>query len=328
MTPTVSDAIIINGALTIETGTALEITGERPLTPGVAYDLITTTDGITGTFTTVDKAETVLGFLSYTPTALQLLGTFQLRAEANPQVVATNDYLNSLLIAGTETAGISAAIPDLVDADGFANEAAMATLHPEAYASASQIGVENGLAISSALRTANWAGRNGEAGTFTFGQGFGNWRNFKADAVSGVSKADVRSAGFLGGIGYGSEVVSISAFVGHVDARQQIGSIGARNDADGTFFGASAQLALAGFRLGGSVIHDRSSADTSRSLFDGSEAQSHYRLRGTTADIHAGYGFAIGGGWDVGPEIGVTHVSVKRGAASETGAGPFNLNVT
>src|SRR3546814_5574662 len=67
--------------------------------------------------------------------ALQLLGTFQLRADANPQVMATNDYLNSVLIAGTETTGISAAIPDLLDAEGYASEAAMATLHPEAYRS-------------------------------------------------------------------------------------------------------------------------------------------------------------------------------------------------
>src|SRR3546814_4930098 len=34
MTPTVSDAIVINGSLTIQSGTTLDITGERPLTPG------------------------------------------------------------------------------------------------------------------------------------------------------------------------------------------------------------------------------------------------------------------------------------------------------
>ena len=327
MTPTVSDALVINGSLTIETSTTLNITGERPLTPGVTYNLITTTDGITGSFTTINKAETVLGFISQTSTALQLLGTFQLHSGANAQVATTNTYLNSLLINGQATAGLLAAVPDLVGSDGFASNAALATIHPEAYASASQIGVENGLAISSALRSGNWAGRGSKAGLFTFAQGFGSWRNFKAESGSGASKANVRSSGFFGGLGYGSKEVSVSAFIGKVDGTQSINSIGARNDADGTFFGATAELALAGFRLGGSVIRDHSSADTSRVLFNGSEATSHYRLRGTTADVHAGYGFSIGGGWDLGPEVGVTHVSVKRGDASETGGGAFNLNV-
>jgi fibronectin-binding autotransporter adhesin len=327
MTPTVSDALVINGSLTIETGTTLDITGERPLTPGVTYNLITTTDGITGSFTSINKADTVLGFISQTSTALQLLGTFQLRAGANAQVSATNTYLNSLLINGQATAGLLAAVPELVGSDGFASEAALATIHPEAYASVSQIGVENGLAISSALRSSGWAGRGDKAGLFTFGQGFGSWRNFKAESGTGASKADVRSSGFFGGVGYGNANVSVSAFIGRVDGTQSIRSIGARNDADGTFFGASAELAFGGFRLGGSVIRDHSSADTNRALFDGSEATSHYRLRGTTADIHAGYGFAIGGGWDIGPEVGITHVSVKRGAATETGAGAFNLTV-
>lgn len=327
MTPTVSDALVINGSLTIKAGTTLDITGERPLTPGVTYNLITTTDGINGTFTTIHKAETVLGFISQTSTALQLLGTFQLHEGANAQVSTTNAYLNSLLINGQATAGLLAAVPDLVDSDGFASEAALATIHPEAYASVSQIGVENGLAISSALRTGNWAGRGDQAGLLTFAQGFGDWRNFQANGSTGASKADVRSSGFFGGMGYGNKNVSVSAFVGRVDGTQSISPIGARNDADGTFFGAAAELTLGGLRLGGSIISDHSSADTKRSLFDGSEATSHYRLRGTTVDIHAGYGFTVGGGWDIGPEVGISYVSVQRSAATEAGAGAFNLTV-
>src|SRR5690606_27827784 len=67
MTPTVSDAIVINGALTIDAGAVLNITGERPLTPGLTYNLITTTDGITGEFD-IDKVDTVLGFVRQTDT--------------------------------------------------------------------------------------------------------------------------------------------------------------------------------------------------------------------------------------------------------------------
>lgn len=327
MTPTVSDAIVINGSLTIANGATLDITGERPLTPGVAYDLITTTDGISGSFATINQAETVLGFIRQSANAIQLLGTFQLRAGTSGQIAATNSYLNTLLVDGNAPAGLLAAIPDLVAADGYANEAALATIHPEAYASASQIGVENGLVISNALRSADLAARDRQAGPFVFGQGFGDWRDFDADGATGVSRANVRSMGFFGGVGYQAGSVSVAAFAGRVDGRQPIRAIDARNDSDGTFFGIAAQAELSGFRLGGSIVRDNSSADTSRTIFDGSKARSHYRLRGTSVAFHAGYGFAVGSGWEIGPDIGVTHVSVHRGAASETGAGAFNLNV-
>ena len=327
MTPTISDALVINGGLTIADNTTLNITGERPLTPGVTYNLITTTDGITGSFTTTNKAATVLGFLRQTANALELLGTFQMRDGMNAQAATTGAYFNTLLLNGEASDGLLDAVGDLIDADGYASEAVFSTLHPEAYASASQIGVENGLAISSALRTASWAGRGSEAGLFTFGQGFGTWRNFANDRTSGVSEADVRSNGFFGGVGYGTENLSASVFVGRVDGQQEIDALGAKNDADGTFFGAKAELALGGFELGAAVIRDHSSVDTSRTLFNGADVASHYRLRSTTADIHARYGFAIGGGWNVGPEIGVTHVKTKRGEAIETTGGAFNLNV-
>jgi len=328
MTPTLSDAVVIDGRLTIGTGTTLRIVGERPLTPGVAYDLITTTGGISGAFTTTDKAATVLGFVRQSANSLQLLGTFQLRAGASAQVQAVNAYLNGLLTAGTATPGIFTAIPTLVGSGGFANQAALSRLTPEAYASAGQMGIENGLAISGALRTAHYGISGEEPRLYALGQGFGTWRNFRADAARGTARADVRSSGFLGGIGFGSDMFALSAIVGKVYASQPISGLAARNKADGLFFGGAARVSLGGFTIGGSAIWDRSDAETRRTLLDGTRLESDYRLRGTTFDGYARYDIALGGsGWQLGPQVGVTHVRVKQGAARETGGSPFALLV-
>jgi hypothetical protein len=69
MTPTVSDALVITGNLAIASGTTLQIVGEQPLTPGIRYHLITATDGITGSFATIDKVATVQASSCRRPTA-------------------------------------------------------------------------------------------------------------------------------------------------------------------------------------------------------------------------------------------------------------------
>ncbi|MGE4323519.1 MAG: autotransporter outer membrane beta-barrel domain-containing protein [Sphingobium sp.] len=325
-TPTLSDAMVIDGALTIRDGAALTMTGNRPLTPGV-YDLIVARDGVTGTFGThVTQDSTVFGVLNYTATHVQLLGTFQARGGASAQNLLTTAYLNSLLIDGQVTAGILSAVPALLDADGYSSEAALSTLSPESYASAVEIGIENGLAISKALRSVRPAGLSDESGLFVFGQGYANWRDFAGDA-RGVSGADVDTTGFLGGVGFGNRTFGITAFIGKSDSKQRIGRIGARNDADGLFFGGKVHYANGGLEAGAAVIFDRASADTVRTPVAGGSTRSHYTLRGTTVDAYAGYGFDVGKGVRIGPEVGVTRVSTKRGAAQEAGGGAFALHV-
>lgn len=324
-TPTVSDALVINGSLTIANGASLTMTGDRPLTPG-AYNLVTATGGVNGSFgTNVTRDATVLGVLSYSPNAIQLLSMFQLRTGANAQVTLTNAYLNSLLVGGAP-GGILAAFPVLVGADGYANAAALSTLSPEPYASVAQIGIENGLAITTALRSVRIAGLNDEGGLFVFGQAYGNRRNFSADA-RGVAKANIDSSGFLGGVGYGNSTLGGALFVGRSDSSQRLRGIGARNEADGLFFGGRLHYAAGGFSAGATLLFDRANADTFRNPATGGSARSHYRLRGTSIDAFVGYGFPIGGNWQIGPQVGVTHISVKRGAAAESGAGAFALDV-
>jgi hypothetical protein len=328
MTPTVSDALIINGSLTIANGTTLNIVGERPLTPGVTYHLITTTDGITGSFSRIDKVQTVLGYIVQTSDTLDLLGTLQLHAGAGRNVTATNGYLNDLLIAGTASDGLLTAVQKLTQADGYVNEAAMSTLHPAAYAVAGQIGIDNGLAISSALRASQRIGEAGKSRFFMLGQGLGSWQNLRGNSAQGTSNVRQNSGGLLGGIGYQAGPVAVAAVVGRIYANQSLPALGARTKADGTFVGASVSFERGGLDLGGSVVWDGSSATTHRSLFDRTETTGHYDLHSLTFDAHGGYGFAIGkGGWRLGPELGVTHIRVKRGDAHETGNDVFALDV-
>lgn len=329
MTPTISDAIVIDGTLVIADGARLTLTGNRPLTPGLAYDLITATDGITGSFATsnIDKAATVLGFIRQTDEAIQLLGTFQLHGGANPQVARTTDYLNALLIGGGASNALLDTVPGLVGADGFGDEAALGRLHPEAYASASQIGVENGLALAKAARAVTFGAHREEPGFFGFGQGFGSWRRLQANAGRGTTGANVHASGILGGLGYGNAQFALGAFVGRVDSSQKARAIGASTDADGIIAGIVGKAKLGGLALSASWSIDRSSADTERTLVGGAKASSHYRLRGWVADVAVGYGVEIGGGWSLSPEVGFTHVSSRRGAVQEAGAGVFDLDV-
>lgn len=327
MTPTVSDAIVINGSLDIASGTTLTITGSRPLTPGVAYNLITASGGIDGSFGTISQASTVLGFLSQTDTALQLLGTFQLGSGASVQSALAADYLNTLLVAGTAPAGVLAAIPQLLGEDGFVNEAAILSTTPEAYASGVQMGIENGLAISAAVRSAAFAAASGEGGVFVFGEGFGQWRGMSRDFASGISGTDLESYGALGGIGFGNGQFSVTGFAGHVEARQDFTGIAASGQSDGMFAGASVEAAISGVTAGVTAIYDWSEASTSRAVLSGPAASAAYDLNTLTVDGHLGFAFPVGGGWQVGPEAGLTYIEVERKGLTETGGGAFGLTV-
>lgn len=327
MTPTVSDAIVIHGKLTIATGATLQLTGERPLTPGIVYDLITASDGISGQFTTIDKAASVLGFIRQTSTAIQLLGQFQLPASANAQVARTVDYVNGLLITGIASVGLLADAPAMVHGNGTANARLFARLSPEAYASALQMGVENGLALSNALRSIAFDAPAEKSGWFGFGQAFGAWRRLPGDSVTGVSTANVKTNGLLGGFGYGTQDLNFGAFAGHIDTRQNIGAIGASNNANGIVAGVMAKARSGNFDLSLAIGYDGSKADTKRGITSAKDASSHYRLHSWTTDFVAGYRFAVGNGFSLRPQFGFTHIESKRGTLSEIGNTPFLLDV-
>lgn len=76
----------------------------------------------------------------------------------------------------------------------------------------------------------------------------GDWRRLPGDASLGTSRANVSTYGSLAGIGFGTQNSSLGAFVGYVDARQQIRALAARTEAGGLLAGIIAQGAAAGSR--------------------------------------------------------------------------------
>jgi outer membrane autotransporter protein len=91
--------------------------------------------------------------------------------------------------------------------------------------------------------------------------------------------------------------------------------------------GAIAQAARAGFHIAASLSPDASKVDTDRSLLSGSKLSSHYRLHSWTADISLGHPFSLADGRGLEPEVGFTHISSRRGSASETGDVVWALDV-
>jgi len=325
VTPTVSDALIINGALTIANGVTLTITGSRPLTPGTTLDLITASDGITGDFDTVTSS---LGFVRQSGSGVSLLGQFVFPTTGTgSQSTNTAQYINDLIINGTASAGLLAAAPALLLPSGFANPAAIARLSPEAYASALQIGLENGLALSTATRAVALGENIEDKRFFGFGQVLGAWRRLPGNADMGTSGANVRSSGLLGGIGFGSEHFAIGAFIGRIDASQTLSELGAKNDVDGTVFGALATARSGALDLSVAIARDGSSGEATREGIAGQAASGAYSLHGWVVDMSAGYRLQVRQDWSIRPQVSFTRVETRRSRVTETGAGPLDLEV-
>lgn len=324
--PAQSDQMLISGTLNIASGSTLNLTGNRPLTPGVAYDLIVATGGITGTFSTVNQASTVLGFLRYSTDRLSLLGTFVPGTGANPQVTAQVNYVNSVLVGGASSA-LLAAVPSLLSSDGTANSAAFSRVGPEAYATATELGVEHGLILAKAGRGGLGGAVRPDGGVFAFIQGLGDWRRLDGNATAGISDARSESWGLAGGIGFGSESASVAAFVGAIDSKQRIAALGVQTEANGIVAGLIGRVSSNGFDLTALAAYDWSDADTSRAAPSGNALTSKYKLRSLVLDASAGYAFAVSEAWAVRPTLGITHISTDRGATTETGNAAFALAV-
>ena len=321
-----SDQIVVNGgSVTIGDNTTVNLTGS--LTPGSSRDLIVVNGGgtITGEFDIVNRDPGIVGVLRYNDTTLQLLGTFVAPAGTTVQANAAIGYVNGLLIAGTASTALINAVPTLLNGS-TANAAAFGQLTPEAYASASQLGIEQGLALARAGRTGLAATMRETAGLFSFAQGLGGWRTLKGDVAVGTSSAKSHSYGVAGGIGFGSANGSVAAFIGYLDSRQTIAGRGARTNTDGLVAGISGHFMSGGFDGTVTVAYDWSEANTRRSVPGATVFSGDYRLRSLVLDGMVGYSFPMGV-WAIRPEIGLTHVSTRRGAAAETGSAAFALAV-
>ena len=323
---TASDTLIVSGGVSIASGATLTLTGDRPLTPGAALDLIVAGGGITGSFSTINQPSTILGFLRQAADRIQLFGQFD-AAGFNPQITTTIRYVNAVLTGGQASAGLIAALPSLLTGGNATNGAAFARLNPEAYASATQIGLENGLALAKAGRAGASAGPATERGLYTFGQALGDWRPLDGSAAQGTARAKTRSYGALGGIGFGTADASLGGFVGYLDSRQRIADLAARTNANGVVGGLVGHVATAGFDLSALLAYDGSHANTQRALPGGSTATGRYHLHSWVGDAALGYAMPLGASWSLKPEAGLTYISTRRGSAAERDGGAFALDV-
>lgn len=326
-TPAVSDQLLVSGNLSVASGTTINIVGERPLTPGTAYDLIVADGGISGSFTTTNKAASVFGFLRQTDTRLQLLGTFVTPLGTSSQAGAAIDYVNGVLVSGNGSAALFTAIPSLLSPDGTANTAAFSQLTPEVYATAQQLGVEQGLSIAKAGRAGATASPLAEPGAFSFAQGLGNWRKLRGDATTGASAARTESYGVLGGLGFGDQSASVGAFIGYLDGEQRFRSLDAKTTTKGIFAGVAGHMQAEAFSLSMLLAHDWSDADTRRTVPGATARSNEYGLKSLILDVSVGYKVPLSTGWAARPEAGITHIRTRRGRVSESGSSAFALDI-
>ncbi|WP_380785619.1 autotransporter outer membrane beta-barrel domain-containing protein [Sphingomonas sp. R86521] len=328
ITPTVSDKLVVNGAVSIASGATLQLVPSGSLRPGTSYDLIVATGGITGGYTTIVKPDTLFGFVVQRADRIQLLGQFLNDAAFSPQVTGSIAYANATLSTAPATSPLFAALPALLTTGGASNPTAFAQLTPEAYASASQIGVDNALALAGTARGAGFGTDGEDAHAFTFAQTLGGWHRLDADPAAGTSTARSRSYGFVGGVGIGSAAWSIGGFAGYLNDRQQIDTLDARTKLDGVVAGVHGRYqAPAGFGLTASILYDGGTARTNRALPGTAAASGRYDLHSWVGDVAIGYDMAVASDWTLRPRAGITYVRTTRDGVTETGGSPFALTV-
>ncbi len=328
ITPTVSDKLLVNGTLTIASGATLQLVPSGTLRAGTSYDLIVASGGIAGSYTTIVKPDTLFGFVVQRADRIQLLGQFLGDAAFSPQVTRSIAYANATLAAAPATSTLFTALPSLLTASGASNPAAFAQITPEAYASATQIGVDNALALTGVARGAAFGTAGDDTHAFTFAQTLGGWHRLGGDPAAGTAMAQGRSYGFLGGIGVGNASWSIGGFAGYLNDRQQIDALGARTRLDGVVAGVHGRyLTPGGFGVTASVLYDGGTARTDRALPGTTSANGRYDLHSWVGDVSVSYDLDIASDWTLRPRAGVTYVRTTRDGVAETGGSPFALTV-
>ena len=328
LTPTVSDKLIVNGGLTIGSGSTLQIVSSGALRPGTSYDLIVASGGITGSYASILKPSDLFGFIVQRADRIQLLGQFLGDARFSPQVARSIDYANATLSKQSATSTLFAVLPSLLTTSGASNPRGFAQVTPEAYASAAQIGVDNALGLVQAARGPAFATTREDAGVFTFAQTLGQWHTLGADLGQGTSAAQTRGYGFLGGVGYGDRQWMIGAFGGWLDTRQSIAPLAASTKADGVVAGVHGRYAMPnGFGFGASIVYDGAQARTTRALPGTASAFGRYDLHSWTSDLSVHYTAELAEGWSLTPRAGLTYLRTRRQGVGETGGSPFALTV-
>ncbi|KQY91314.1 autotransporter domain-containing protein [Brevundimonas sp. Root1423] len=328
LTPTAgTDLLDVNGTLTIADGATMDITGALGNAAGSVLDIVVA-DTITGRFTTVNKSETVFGFVVQNGNRIQIRSEFNNSSAYPTNVQASVDYANQVLRASYGVQAFTGALNVLTAADGTISQPAFAALTPEAYGSAVQIGVENGLSIVDASRTIKLTTPMRD-GLYAFGQGLFGSAEIEGQRDTGAASADMDTRGFFAGMGYGmGGQAQVGAFVGQINTDQSLSTLGATTDTDGYMAGLYADAVLGGVGVHGLIAWNGSDATTTRDLAvsSASPARADYGVTSWTADLAVDYAFDVGG-TTVTPRAGLTYMDIQRDALAEQGAGAFALAV-
>jgi fibronectin-binding autotransporter adhesin len=322
LTPAASPQLLVSGMVNVSSGAQLTFSGAAPA-PGEQIVLIDAKGGLTAAFTVSDQLSSGAGFLTQNANEVLLTGLFEPPSGLGGQATSTVNYLNGLLTAGTASPALRNLLPELVNGDGSNNERLLNQLTPEPYATALQIGVEDGLDLSRAIRQGLGSAPQ-DAGPYGFAQVVGDWRDLRGD--NGASPATIDSGGLFGGLGWGGHRVSAALVLGELSSREDISGLGAHTNSQDFLAGGVVRIASGPASASLTAAYDQGFADTYRSTVGG-EAHGTFDLDTVIVDGAARYALGLGRGWTATPEVGLTYLRVDRGAASEAGAGPLSLNV-
>jgi fibronectin-binding autotransporter adhesin len=327
LTPTVSDQLVVSGTVTIAQGATLKLVGATALTPGRRLDLITAGGGIVGAFSTIDGAQGLNLHIAQSATRLQALGLFTTDTSFSSQVSGVIGVLNTALIEDKVSASLIAALPALADPTTHKSDPrALARVTPQAYASATQLALEDGLTIVDASRAqARFA--PDAPGLFGFGQAIDSRRTLDGDAALGVAKGKIDTTGGLAGVGYGVHSAWAGVFVGYLEGRQRIRDLDARTETDSFAIGVQGQVRIGAFQLGAMAAHDGADVDTRRAAPGGTTATGDYKLKSWIADVNLTYRARLNADWAVQPRLGASYVRATRDGFVERGGGAFALTV-
>lgn len=327
ITPMLSDQLVISGTLTIAQGASLVLSADQQIKPGTTLDLIIAHGGISGSYTNIVKPDTLFGFIVQDDERIRLLGQFLNNGSYTPQVQRAIDYTNVVIASGTASEGLIDALPVLATASGASNPAAFARLTAEPYASATQMGVENGLAIANSARSIARLSADEAPRAFAIGQYLGGLGRISADDQAGLSASRSRSYGLLGGLGIGTDHWSIAGFGGYLDSRQMLRQLGSQTDADGWLAGLAGSYALGALRFDATLAYHQLDADTDRLTPEGSKAHGRFRLKNWIGDLSLSYEAALGSDWAARPDIGLTYVATTRTGFREESSNVWALDV-
>ena len=327
ISPTLSDQLLISGTLTIAPGAGLVLTADQQVKPGTTLDLIIANGGISGSYTSIVKPDSLFGFVVQDDKRIRLLGQFLNNAAFTPQVQRAIDYTNGVIAAGTASDGLIDALPVLATASGVSNTAAFARLTAEPYASATQMGVENGLTIANATRSIARLSGDDAPRAFSIGQYLGGLGRIAADDQAGLSASRSRSYGLLGGLGIGTDRWSIAGFGGYLDSRQTLRQLGSQTDADGWFAGIAGTYALGALRFDATLAYHQLDADTDRLTPDSGKAHGRFRLKNWVGDLSLSYEAVLGNDWAAQPDVGLTYVATTRTGVHEDNDSIWALDV-